>query len=843
MRTYTQAETLQRIRRGFQDLGYIGGLVREEYEFADILSSQNPVRSIPLAAFAQEPPSYRNASFGVAIANGRSGPAFIQEYRSLGAPQILEVTDDRVLRWKMTGRGMPSLLEEVAPDGLPELFLRHRDEWSPRQVLRAKSDGELATQLDFIDLDLIPALEFEVRSKLDTLLRDTISLAISTFERQSPFSKEYYPPLFRLIFRLVAAKVLADRHHPGDWTDDDPQVVVRSVEEFYFRGSPAERVLDDAETQAAGWERIRTAFHFQNLSADSLAYVYENTLVTPDARKLFGIHSTPPAIAEYIVKRLPFDAIETEERRVFEPFSGHSVFLVAAMRRLRELLPPEMSPIERHEYFVRMLTGIEIDDFAREVARLSLMLADYPNPDGWRLHGGDALTSTVFDQELARANIVLCNPPFEAFTAAERERYEDLWSFSRPAEVLHRVLARPPKLLGFVLPKVFLGGRSYRELRSRLGSTYSSIEILSLPDRVFQHSDADTVLLLCARLKEGHVHLKAGEVYKSDLKTFYTTHRPSYESEAYIEDPRRQLAHSMWLPPLQEVWTVTASMRRLGQVADIHRGIEYNRRLRGNEGLFVSADAQAGFVPGLHRVSGGTEPFVVCRADYLNLSPDLMRTNAYKLPWHEPKLVVNATRRRRGAWRITASQDNIGLVCYQNFHGIWPTADISLEVLAAVLNGPVANAFASARELGRHLRVGSLGDIPIPEFGQAEQRLISSLVQRYIETRVLWLTGQLEAGESYEICHQLLRYIDAEVLKAYDLPPKLEREVLDWFSGQERPGPVEFTEYFPSTFKPYVPWHLYTSTGFELASARYTLMRMPIIPESPSVTEALSHMG
>ena len=176
MRTHNQSDTLQRIKQGFQGLGYIGGLLQEEYEFADVLSSEHPVKSIPLAAFAQEPPSYRNASFGVTIANGRSGPAFIQDHRSLGAPQILEVTDDRVLRWKMTGKGMPSLLEELAPDKLPDLFLRHKDEWSPRQVLRAKSGGDVATQLDFIDLGLLPALEFEVRSKLDTLLRDTITL-------------------------------------------------------------------------------------------------------------------------------------------------------------------------------------------------------------------------------------------------------------------------------------------------------------------------------------------------------------------------------------------------------------------------------------------------------------------------------------------------------------------------------------------------------------------------------------------------------------------------------------------------------------------------------------------
>jgi hypothetical protein len=843
MRNNSQVETLQHIKQGFQGLGYIGGLLQEEYEFADVLSSEHPVRSIPLAAFAQEPPSYRNASFGVAIANGRTGPAFIQDHRSLGAPQILEITDDSVLRWKISGTGMPSLLEELAPSRLPDLFLRHKDEWSPRQVLRAKSGGEIATQLDFIDVNLLPALEFEVRSKLDTLLRDTISLSIDTFERKSPFSKESYPPLFRLIFRLIAAKVLADRHHPGDWTVDDPQQVVKSVEEFYFRGSTSEPVLNDLQTQAAGWERIRTAFHFQNLSVDSLAYVYENTLVTPETRKLFGIHSTPPAIAEYIVKRLPFDVLETNERRVFEPFSGHSVFLVAAMQRLRELLPPAMNPIQRHEYFVKMLAGIEIDDFAREVARLSLMLADYPNPDGWRLHGGDALTSTVFDQELAQANIVLCNPPFEAFSQDDRSRYGELFSVLQPAEVLHRVLASPPYLLGFVLPRAFMAGRSYRELRSRLGSTYSSIDLLALPDKVFEHSEAETVLLLCSGQRDGAVHLKTGEVYKDHLRSFYTTHKPSYEIEDYVREPEEQFKRSMWLPPLQEVWETTATMKKLGQVSDIHRGIEYNRRLGKSEATFVSDQAQEGFVRGLHRVKGSTEPFVVLRPTYLNFSNDVMRTNAYKLPWGSPKLIVNARRRSRGFWRIAAAQDNSGLVCYQNFHAVWPNAELPLEVVAAVLNGPLANAFASTRELNRDVYVETLREIPIPEFEQAQQQIISSLVQKYCEARTWWLAGQLEKSESHERCSELLNAIDAEVLKAYDLSPRVERELLDWFRGHVRPGPVEFTEYFPSTFKPYIPWHIYTSAGFKLASARDTLKRMPVIPESPPITEALSYMG
>ena len=161
----------------------------------------------------------------------------------------------------------------------------------------------------------------------------------------------------------------------------------QQLRRFISAGETPEPVLDDPETQSAVWDIIRDRFHFQNLSVDALAYAYENTLVEPEARKALGIHSTPAAVAEYIVKQLPFEVIDQDERKVFEPFSGHSVFLMTAMQRLRELLPSSMNPDERHKYFVRMLSGIERDGFAREVARLSLMLADYPNSDGWKPRG------------------------------------------------------------------------------------------------------------------------------------------------------------------------------------------------------------------------------------------------------------------------------------------------------------------------------------------------------------------------------------------------------------------------------------------------------------------------
>ena len=842
MHPRTQELALKSIKQGFQELGYVDGLLQEDYAFADVLATGLPVIHIPLAAFAQEPPSYRTASFGVAVANGLSGAEAIKRHRSLGAPQILEIGDDRVFRWRVNGRGEPDLLEQVGVEKLPGLFAQHKDDWSPQRIIRAKSDAPVATQLDFFDIGLLPLLDYQVRTKLDQLLREIVTSAIKTFERQATFADENYPQLFRLIFRLIAAKVLNDRRYPGTWVMDDPGSVITAVEDFYFQDTEPEPVLKDPATRLAIWQRIKSAFNFHNLSVDSLAYVYENTLVTPETRKLFGIHSTPPAIAEYIVRKLPFDTLGMNERRVFEPFSGHSVFLVAAMQRLRELLPHKMTADERHRYFVEMLSGIEIDEFAREVARLSLMLADYPNPDGWSLQDGDALSSPLFEQELAKARIVLCNPPFEKFSQDERMRYHDLFSAWKPAEILHRVLQQPPDLLGFVLPRVFLTGRGYRKLRSRLGSTYSSIEVLALPDRVFQRSDSEAVLLLASGRSNGSVHLKAAEVHKRDLNDFYTFRRTSYEGEADVEDAATEFARTMWLPQLSELWQAMAGMNRLGDLSSIHCGIQYNLPLRTNKSRLIASDELPGFMPGVHKVRDTVEPFVVTKTIFLNVSPNFMRTPAYKFPWFKPKLIVNANQQSRGPWKISASLDNIGRVCYQNFHGIWPGNTHSLEVLTAVLNGPVANAFVATREAKRHVHVQTLKDIPVPDFNQTQQQIIASMVRQYAEARHLWLSGQLAEDEAHERCSQLLRSIDAEVLRAYDLPPRIERMLLDYFAGHPRLGPVDFTEYFPPDFKPFIPWHIYISEEFKEASAKNTLNRLPVIPASPLIDEAMSYM-
>src|SRR6185312_8888594 len=148
--------------------------------------------------------------------------------------------------------------------------------------------------------------------------------------------------------------ILSDRGQGERWDQEDPQAVLRAVEQYYHIAAETEPALDEPTTQWRVWEKIRKSIHLQNISLDVLAYVYENTLVNDEQRKALSIHNTPPAVASYLVSHLPIEQLAQDERRVFDPFLGHGALLIAALERLRTLLPPMMDAEERHSYLVRM---------------------------------------------------------------------------------------------------------------------------------------------------------------------------------------------------------------------------------------------------------------------------------------------------------------------------------------------------------------------------------------------------------------------------------------------------------------------------------------------------------
>lgn len=506
-----------------------------------------------------------------------------------------------------------------------------------------------------------------------------------------------------------------------------------------------------------------------------------------------------------------------------------------------------MDPAQRHDYFVRMLAGIEIDPFAREVARLSLMLADYPNPDGWRLLDGDVFAAPVLGSELAKARAVLCNPPFEDFTLADRQRYRGLRSANKAADVLLRTIDRAPDLLGFVLPRPFIDGQYYREARRQLAQTYGSLEIVALPDSAFQHSRVETVLLIAH--EKGHAlrHLWSAEVAKKDYEHFVRSGRPTREEADTVpaDDAGQSLdAPSLWLSPLRRIWRALDGLSTLADAADIRNGIYYRLSVKDQAEQLVSKTPHEGYEPGLLHVSDGFEPLSLTGHVYLNMDPSVMyeKSKAHLFPWHLPKVIVNGVRLSGGAWVMTGVPDRAGLVAYHLFHAMWSRGELPIEVLAAIVNGPVANAFMSLNRTSRHNRIETMNRIPIPHFPSETVDTISTAVADYRSARAEWVVRPFAHEHVEQRCRQALYRIDAELLTAYDLPPRLERELLDYFAGHRRPGPVEFGRYFPEGFRPSLPWRMYVSGALERAGAHTTLERLPVLRD-PAISEMVAELG
>lgn len=761
--------------------GYRREALVRDYAFADVLSAEGGTRSVPFAAFTQTPPSYRSAALAVVVQGAESDVDTVQAYRSLGAPLLFVIAGEDVSVWQVRVGGAPRRLDRVRLGEVPALFERNRADWQPDVIHRAKSIGSIdrSYQRDFVDVGLLPAVESEIHVKLDQLLIDTMQAA----HRVAGDPLNDPRQLFRIVFRLLAAKVLQDRQHTyaASWDASDLLSVLRAIESYYSLPAVlADKSGAEFACFAAAWAVLRQGISFSNISSEDLAFVYENTFVTPETRRQLGTHSTPRQLAEYAVSRLELHRFTPETLTIYEPFAGAGVFLVSALRHLRDLLPGEWSDHQRHQFLVQHLAGDEYDPFACEVATLSLILADYPNQNGWHIHERDLFADGVLADRMRNQAVVLCNPPFEAFSLADRDAYAlARQTYSKPVAVLDAALAARPRALAFVLPRPFIQDRQFAEQRRQIEALYGSVELVELPDRIFGAAATESALLIARDLRPaqaGTIALLSTEVADRDRLDFLKTGKVTVQRalERSVDDAENG---DLWIPPLHTLWAHLAHNPMLSERLEVHRGIEWNYA----QDQAWSRDEQPEYRRGF-ATARKLNQFVLPQSVWLDCRPETLRGNAIDHAWGKPKLMANAGRLSRGPWRIAATPDGSGLVGSQQWFGMWPRGDADdneLAALAAVVNGPVANAYLAVHSPAKGIRISVVNALPMPA-------TLPDVAEPVADYRRLLMGAALLSDRDARL-RKLLVEIDARVLAAYDLPPRLERDLLDYFGGAERP--------------------------------------------------------
>ena len=766
------------LRGSLRACGYHPDLLRSDFAFGER-------QLVPLVGFAQLPTDSRSACLAV-VSSTRAPRIAVESCKALGAPLVFVCFEDSLQWWKQ-GATLAQYLESIPANEVSQFFQTHQKDFAPDAVYRAKTWGRFQTeyQLQFVDLGLMPLVEAEVGNSLGRLIeRNVAELKRSLGWEQVSTEEGHW--LLKTVFWLVSGKILHDKQVASfqDLDLTDVEDIFRRVAAHYGAKPivPGSRKKLEALREAA-----RTIGQFSSLvltTTESLAHVYENTLITKETRSKLGTHSTPSYLVDYVVGNLAewIAEIPINERSVYEPACGHAAFLVSAMRLLTELLPVDRSaPSKRGQYLRRRLHGNDVDSFALELARLSLTLTDIPNPDGWDLHAADMFVGDRIGELAKKSTILLANPPFDNFTVAEQRSYRSKGSqirfINKSAEMLWRALLNLPEdaVFGVVLPQTVLHSNNAEELRKFLASQCELKEVCLFPDKVFSFSDAESAILVCRRKRVADSHqVRYRRIRERELPVFRSDYAASTTRDVSQSRFCREDSYSLRLPDLEEVWDALATNPTLGTVAEVGQGLNYHGEHLPRGSTTYSKErfprSQAGFV----LFDSGLQVHQLPRQYWMNLRASVIRRPMSGTTVGTPQVLLNYAPASRGPWRLKALIDDRGCPVTSNFVVVRPTTRASsLYSLWALLNSPIANAYAFSHLGKRHNIVGDMRNIPTPR--NASLDTVDHAARAYLDSA--------SSGAEPAKLRELLLHLDCEVLKVYSLPLSLENSLLSIFRG------------------------------------------------------------
>lgn len=783
------------LKSSLRSCGYRPNLLRSDFAFG-------AGQTIPLIGFAQFPTDSRSACVAVLAETSEPRNA-VEACRTIGAPLIFVCCRDSLQWWKQK-RDSAEWLESVPLAHLDNFFRAHQDKFSPEAIYRAKTLGRVRSeyQLDFVDIGIMPLLEEEVGTALSRL----ISRNVTDLKKRVGWDDVTNAQgrwLLQTVFWLVSGKILRDKQVPGfeDIDLDDVEDVFLRVATHY--GTQPFKAGSKHKLEALR-ESARSIDRFSSLSlttTESLAYVYENTLISKQTRSQLGTHSTPSYLIDYVLGHLAdwIEEIPENDRSVFEPGCGHAGFLVAAMRLLTQLLPDDKSiPSRRGPYLRSRLHGTDIDPFALELARLSLTLTDIPNPDGWDLRVEDMFVGNRLAEQTKGNTILLANPPFANFEDDELDKYSNAGTNivvkNKAAEMLRLTLSElaPGSVFGVVLPQTILHGAFAKDVRRFLIENFELREVALFPDKVFPFSDAESAVIVGRRLDAGtksRSKVRFRRIREWQMAAFqkeYVAPSTRHVDQSRFEaSPRNELL----VPDLEELWLALGSNPVLHDLAMVRQGLIYHGEENLPAGTMTYSEksfpgAKQGFV----RLEGNPNLHELPKPFWMNLDRDAIRMNLIGSTTGFPQVLMNYARVSRGPWRLKALIDENGHPIASRLIFVRPK-QCSLKSLWAILNSPVANAFAFSHLGKRDNVVSVIKMIPMPRVSSFDA--IDSAVTDYVDAAV-------RNDEPAELEHRLSR-IDAEVFRLYDLPVDLERLLHALFSGWSRVGvPFEQTRFLPN---------------------------------------------
>jgi len=581
----------------------------------------------------------------------------------------------------------------------------------------------------------------------------------------------------------------------------------------------------------------------------------------PALRKAGGVYYTPEYIVDYIVENTIGKLLQElspkkiKNLRILDPACGSGSFLIRAyeeiskyyrnqkkkhqpkskeeQRKLNlkyEQEEPRLTIHEKSAILREHIFGVDIDDQAVEVTKLSLMLKMLEGECGIipgrsilpmldrnircgnsLISGGTLELKKYFGEEWYKVksfnwsdefrkimveeggfNVVIGNPPWGALLTGPEKQYLYSNFVSRRGEAESHLffiersfkLLKDSGLLGYITPNTWLSVISSMGIRQYLINNASFYEITELSKYIFRKAPDIVPILIFLEKK---VNSKSSCIIKrpKEVKVHAGNFKDIFEVNEIKQVSWKNTFGStinlrLTKPVLKIIKKCTDGSENVNQICDVLYGIK-----TGDNKRFLSGEKTKNHAVKALKTSEITRYYIGWKGLYLWWCPKL--AGYRRTPLNIPKIIIQYIRKLSLSRRIIAAFDEHGEYYPLNNYSyiILKNDKYSLKYILGIINSYLMNFFYANTFIDYNIKPTYLQQIPIHSIkfcNPADKRLHDDLVA-FVDV-MLDLNKKIQTAkgsEKYQIHRQIEktdREIDDLVYRLYGITEK-EREMIE----------------------------------------------------------------
>ncbi|MDP2922636.1 MAG: N-6 DNA methylase [Candidatus Omnitrophota bacterium] len=579
----------------------------------------------------------------------------------------------------------------------------------------------------------------------------------------------------------------------------------------------------------------------------------------PDVRKAGGVYYTPEYIVDYIVKNTVGKLLEglrpnkVKKLRILDPACGSGSFLIKAYEEMLNYYQKQkkeqkqtdvtqtkldlqlqdnqrrLNIYEKSEILRNHIFGVDIDEQAVEVTKLSLMLkmlegehglvpgrAVLPMLDrnircGNSLISGDTLElKKYFGDDWYKVNpfdwnkefseimqkqggfdVVIGNPPWGSLLTSSEKRYLNEHYTNRSGEAESHLffiergfrLLNKTGLLGVITPNTWLSVLNSKGIREYLLKNSNFYEISELSKYIFKDApDIVPILLFLTQNQKQKTCLikkpKTTKVNAENFKDIFLINRIS--QHLWLEQPGKTINLQLTPQVIKVIEKCSQDSVILSEICEVLYGIK-----TGNNQKYLSNKKSK-----LHTVktlkTGELSRYTInWKNIYLWWSSELAgyRTSSLEIP----KIIIQYIRKLSLTRRIIAALDEKGLYYPLNNYSyiLIKNSTYTLKYIIAIINSKLINFYFAKTFIDYNIKPTYLQQLPIHKIDfsdSLEKKSYDNLVS--LADTMLDLSKKLQAAQGNEkeqIQHQIDKTdkeIDELVYKLYSITEE-EKKIIE----------------------------------------------------------------